>query len=198
MRLPTFLIIILLSLSCAIGPTPERSGFNYPRAGLRFRPRVHVTSDTVRGSVAITGNEQYELLFPRTTSHIENPYVRLLTTGIVGRWDKTDRPLYDEISLRLYGADPVYDFELVEERPIELPWPGLVNDIGELRVFKMTDIDTGEVEYSFSVLVEHYGNTIEFTWRDGSRNPPDEEKMETFFYWTHGLRFSEPEEDPDS
>jgi hypothetical protein len=185
--------MLFFCLSCAIGPTPERSGFNYPQAGLRFRPRVHVTSDTVRGNVATTSNSRYQLLFPRTTSHIESPYVRLLTTGIVGQWQETNRPLFDEVAIQLYGADPTYNFEVVEERQIELPWPGLVNDMGKLRVFRMTDIESGEVEYSFAVVVEHYGNTIELAWRDGSSEPPDEEKLETFFYWTHGLRFSEPE-----
>lgn len=193
MRLVTFILIAAFSISCAIGPTPERSGFNYPQAGIRFRPRVHVTSDTTRSSIATSPSDRYQLLFPRTTSHIESPYVRLLTTGIAGQWVQTNRPLFDEIALELYEADPTYNFELVEERQIEVPWPGLVNEMGTLRVFKMTDIESGEVEYSFAVLLEHYGNTIELQWRDGSGEPPDEEKMEVFKYWTHGLSFREPE-----
>jgi len=193
MRPVPFILIAVFSISCAIGPTPERSGFDYPQAGIRFRPRVHVTSDTTRSNIATNPDDRYQLLFPRTTSHIESPYVRILTTGIVGQWDETNRPLFDEIAVELYGADPTYDFEVFEERQIELPWPGLINDRGTLRIFRMTDIEKGEVEYSFAVMVEHYGNTIEFSWRDGSSEPPDEEKMEVFFYWTHGLRFREPE-----
>jgi hypothetical protein len=186
-------LFTLFVISCAIGPTPERSGFNYPQAGLRFSPRVHVTSDTVRGTVATTGDTRYVLLFPRTTSHIESPNVRLLTTGIAGEWDEDAQPLFDEIGVVLYGAEPQNTFELVEKRDIELPWPGLVNKRGELRIFRMSEIGGEVAQYTFTVLVHHYGNTIEFCWRDSSGNPPDEHKMQVFFYWTRGLRFTEPE-----
>jgi len=194
----TFIAILAASLlvSCAAGPTPERIGFNYPEGGVRFSPRRHVVSDTLRGTVASSENAPYVLLFPRTKSDIERPQVRLLTTGIVGEWDVTLRPLrplYDEISNELYQADVPYEFTLTEEREIELPWSGLTDPNATMRIFRMDDIEGDGSQYCFTVIVEHYGNTIEFCWRDGSGDPPDEQKLETFFHWTYGLRFSEPE-----
>jgi hypothetical protein len=193
MRSSAAVFLCAVLASCAIGPTPERSGFDYPQAGLKFSPRRHVTSDTLRGAVAASPQSPYTLLFPRTTSSIENPYRRLYTTGIVGEWDDNRRPLFDEISVSLFRAELEYDFELVEERPIELPWPGLASGSGTLRVFRLKPHGGGADQYTFAVLVHHWGNTIEFCWRDQSEVPPDEEKMEQFFYWTHGMRFREPE-----
>jgi len=197
MKLLPLICLTSLLIGCALGPTPERVGFDYPQAGLKFSPRRHVISNTLRGTVALNENAPYELLFERTRSQIEGPNVRLLTTGIVGIWDEQRRgfrPLYDEIGDVLFEADIPWDFTLTEEREIEVPWPGLSNPIVTMRVFKMEPVDDEEnIEYSLTVLVEHYGNTIEFCWRDGTGSPPDDEKIEVFFYWTHGLRFSEPD-----
>ncbi len=193
MRAFITLFAALVLVSCAAGPTPERVGFDYPQAGLKFSPRRHVVSTTVRGTIASEQNPPYTLLFPRTTSEIESPNVRLLTTGIVGEWEPKPMPLYDEISMTVFRADEPYTFELTEEKDIALPWPGLQNPTGTLRVFRMTPVVGGEPRYTFAVLVRHYGNTIEFSWRDSSANPPDDEKMKVFFHWTNGLRFSEPE-----
>lgn len=192
-RLALVLCIALLT-SCAFGPTPERTGFNYPQAGIKFSPRRHVTSDTVRAEVAIVEDAPYRLLFPRTKSYIETPHRRLLTTGIEGEWDENSRPLYDEISLVLFGAEPEYSFELTEERDIEVPWPGLASRTAKLRVFHMSPLEGigGTPQYTFTVLVHHYGNTIELCWRQARDLPPDEEMLETFFYWTKGMRFYEP------
>ena len=181
------------SLACPIGPTPERVGFDYPEAGIKFNPRRHVVSDTVRGAEATTGATDLKLLFPRTTSLIEGRGKRLLTTGIVGSWDNNQIPLYDEISLKLFGAEKQYDFELVDEKPIDLPWQGLNPPSGTIRVFKMTPATENAVpQYTFAVYVTHLGNTIEFMWRDSAQSLPDDEKMEDFFYWTRGMTFFEP------
>ncbi|MFH1677141.1 MAG: hypothetical protein ABIC40_08965 [bacterium] len=187
------IIGMFASLACPAGPTPERVGFNYPEAGIRFSPRRHVVSDTVRGTEAISGPSEIKLLFPRTTSLIEGRGKRLLTTGIVGSWDNNQIPLYDEISLVLFGAEKQYDFELVDEKPIDLPWRGLNPPTGIIRVFKMTPVTEKDVpQYTFAVYVNHYENTIEFMWRDSAQNPPDDEKMQEFFYWTWGMTFFEP------
>ena len=197
MRLPPFICLTALLIGCAMGPTPERIGFDYPQAGLKFRPRRDVVSNTLRGTIATNVNASYELLFERTKSQIEGPNVRLLTTGIAGIWDEQRRPvrpLYDEIGDALFEADIPWEFTLTEERQIEVPWSGLANDLVTMRVFRMVSVgDEENIEYSFTVLVEHYGNTLEFCWRDGSDQPPDDEKIEVFLYWTHGLRFSEPD-----
>ena len=192
MKLISFLLLIPVLISCAAGPTPETSGFDYPQAGIKFRPRRHVTSDTLRGNVATVENPPYTVVFPLTKSEIERPEVRLLTTCIAGDYENRERPLLEEVSELNYGMDILYEFELVEERQIDLPWPGLEPPTGTLRVHKMTRIDSGEITYAFSVLVKHFGNTFEFSWRDVSENPPDADMEETFFHWTHGLSFYEP------
>ncbi|MCX6646750.1 MAG: hypothetical protein NTY09_10390 [bacterium] len=195
MKIQSALLLILsICISCAVGPTPETTGFDYPQAGIKFRPRRHVTSDTVRGNVATVENPPYTVVFPLTKSDIENPNVRLLTTCIAGDYENKDRPLFDEVSELVYGIEIQYDFELIEEKPIELPWPGLEPPTGTLRIHKMTPKDgSSGIRYAWSVLVKHYGNTYEFSWRDVSENPPAADMEETFFHWTHGLSFYEPE-----
>jgi len=186
-------LIFLLSVSCAVGPTPERIGFDYPEAGLKFNPRRHVTSETVRGQVATVANPQYEIIFLRTRCEIENPDTRLLVSGIKGSLTENRLPLYDDIALKVYMADPTYDFELVDEENISLDWSGLVSDTGILRTWTMTPVGGGETTHAFAVIVEHYGNTIEIMWRDAAGNAPGEAELEKFEYWTYGLRFYEPE-----
>ncbi len=193
MRFLHLLITLLFSLACAVGPTPERVGFNYPEAGIRFSPRRHVVSDTVRGNIASTENPPYSLVCPRASSQIENPNTRLLMTCIRGNYSNNLRPIFDEVSDLNYGIDILYEFELIEEREIELPWSGLESGIGTLRIHRMTPIAGGDNRYAFSILVAHFGNTFEFSWRDHVSAPPDEKKEEKFFYWTHGLRFYEPD-----
>lgn len=190
-QFPLFLFILICT-SCAAGPTPETSGFDYPEAGVRFRPRRHVTSDTVRGNVATVENPPYTVVFPMTKSNIERPDVRLLTTCIAGDYENNERPMFDDVSDLNYGMDIVHDFVLIEEREIQLPWSGLEPPVGTLRVHQMTLIEGGSVRYAWSVLVKHYGNTFEFSWRDPLDTVPDAGKEETFFHWTHGLRFYEP------
>ncbi len=188
------LLALLLLTSCAAGPTPERVGFNYPEAGIRFRPRRGVASRPIAADAAPVAPDLYNLLFPRTTCLIEGGPRRILVTGITGEWSDNRWPLYDEISVSFFGADPQYRFELTEERQIEVSWTGLASPVGALRVFHMTPLEegSGDEQYTFSVTVVHYGNTIEFCWRDGWQSPPDEEKIEEFFYWTQGMRFREP------
>jgi hypothetical protein len=189
-----FIFLIFLFLAgCAAGPTPERVGFNYPQAGVRFSPRVHVVSDTVRGDVAEIEGSEFTLLFPLTKSEIEGPNKRLLTTGIVGEWNDNKMPLYDEVSINLFGVDPNHSYKLTEEREIDVPWRGVETHTGTYRVFEMTPTSEGPVQYTVAVLVHHYGNTIELCWRDSTTNPPDQAKLEEFFYWTRGLVFFEPE-----
>ena len=186
-------LLTLILVSCAIGPTPERTGFDYPDVGLKFKPRVHVTSDTVRGQIASVENPPYELVFQRTTCEIESPDVRLLISGIKGQLTDNSRPLYDEIGVSVFQADPTYDFKLVDEKNITVPWPGVVSGSGILRTWEMTPVGGGETSHTFAVIVEHYGNTIEVMWRDPVGSVPDDETLEKFFYWTHGLKFYEPE-----
>ena len=186
-------LLAIILVSCAIGPTPERTGFDYPKVGLKFKPRRHVTSDTVRGQIASVENPPYELVFQRTTCEIESPDVRLLISGIKGQLTENRRPLYDEIGVMVFQADPTYDFKLTEEKDIIVPWPGVVSGSGILRTWEMTPVGGGETSHTFAVVVEHYGNTIEFMWRDPVGSVPDDAALEKFFYWTHGIRFYEPE-----
>jgi len=192
MRFATPLFFLIL-ISCAVGPTPERIGFDYPEAGLKFRPRRHVVSDTVRGQVASVDNPQYVVLFKRTRCDIESPDVRLLISGIEGQLTENRQPLFDEIAIKVYRADAMYDFELVDEKEIDVDWPGLMFERGILRTWTMTPVDGGTEKQTFAVIVEHYGNTIELMWRDSVGSGPDEDTLENFFHWTHGLRFYEPE-----
>lgn len=187
-------ILFLATVSCAMGPTPETVGFNYPEAGLRFRPRRNVVSHIVSGEITPEFPDRHTLIFPRTTSEIESRHRRILITGVEGIVQVTDKPLYDEVSENYFGADIVYRFELTEERTIEVPWNGLESGTGTLRVFRMIPVgETGEEQYTFAVTVQHSGNTIEFCWRDSHNIPPDEEKLSHFFYWTHGMSFRAPE-----
>lgn len=191
-----FSILTALSLvSCAAGPTPERVGFDYPEAGIRFSPRRHVVSRVMGAEVTPLHPEAFKLLFQRVTSSVESPYKRLLFTGIVGERSEKVMPLFDELSYSYYGITKEYNFTLTDEREIELPWPGLLSKSGTLRIFHMTPVEgtSGTPQYTFAVTVFHYGNTIEVCWREARDVAPDQQKIDDFFYWTSGLRFLEPE-----
>jgi hypothetical protein len=190
-----FLLFSLLTISCAAGPTPERVGFSYPEYGIKFNPRRHVVSRAMGAEIAAAHPEAFTLLFPRITSQVENEYKRLLFSAVKGDWDGSRTPLFDEISQSFYGIDVKYDFSLTEERFIPVPWPGVESKTGMLRVFHMTPIkgSDGTAQYTFAVIVKHFGNTFEICWRDPADVAPDQQKIDDFFYWTHGLAFSEPE-----
>ena len=187
-------LIVLHFVSCAFGPTPERVGFNYPEAGIRFSPRRGIASRAFAVDASSIDPESYKLLFPRMRSNILETRERLLFTGIEGEWNESRWPLYDEIGVNYFDADPQFQFELTEERDIDIPWPGVVLKTGKLRIFHMVPVEgSGETEqYSFTVTVQNYGNTYEVMWRDGRATPPDEDRYELFYHWTRGLRFFEP------
>jgi len=187
-----FAVMILLG-GCAVGPTPERIGFDYPEAGIKFSPRRHVVSSPLGETVPHDVDLPYTLIFPRTSSKVENPDNRLLFTGISGEWDYDERPLFDEISHEMFGADETYEFEMVEKREITLDWNGVIDPIGTYRLFRMVPVGEEDGGYTFTVTVIHFGNTIEVCWRDTTTSPPDDAKLERFNHWTHGLKFSEPE-----
>lgn len=190
-----FVLTVLFLVSCAFGPTPERVGFNYPEAGIRFRPRRGIASRAFAVDASSISPESYTLLFPRVRSNVLATRERLLFTAIEGEWNENQWPLYDEIGVNYFGADPQFRFELTEERDIDVPWPGVVLKSGKLRIFRMVPVE-GSVEteqYSFAVTVQNYGNTFEIMWRDGRTTPPDEERYELFYHWTRGLSFFEPE-----
>jgi hypothetical protein len=197
MFLPALLAAI--SLSCALGPTPERVGFSYPEYGIEFSPRRHVVSRAMGAEIAPLYPENYTLLFPRVTSNVENEYKRLLFTAIKGEWTGKDHPLFDEINSNYYGIEENYQFELTEERTVTVPWPGLVNKSGTLRVFHMTPIKgkEGTEQYTFAVTVTHLGNTLEACWREARDVAPDQTKIDDFFYWTSGLKFFEPRKEKE-
>ena len=76
-----------ISFSCALGPTPERVGFNYREAGIKFSPRINVVSRPMGSDIQPSHPDAFTLLFPRVTSDVENEYKRLLFSGVKGDWD---------------------------------------------------------------------------------------------------------------
>ena len=194
-KLRLLLLLAIISLSCAAGPTPERVGFSYPEYGIKFSPRRHVVSRAMGAEIKPVYPENFTLLFPRITSTVESDYKRLLFSAIKGEWTGKDRPLFDEISYSYYDMEENYQFELTEERTIKVPWPGLVNNSGVLRIFQMTPIKgrEGTPQYTFAVTVTHFNNAFEICWREARDVAPDQKKIDDFFYWTSGLRFFEPQ-----
>ena len=190
----SFLLFLLIEVSCALGPTPECVGFSYPEAGIRFSPRRHVVSRAKGTEISVAHPEAFTLLFPRIVADVEGQYRRILFSGVAGEWKGSSMPLFDEIGINYYGSKLEYSYQLTEERAIQVPWPGLASKSGTLRVFHMTPLPDsgGTAQYTFAVTVLHFGNTFEVCWREARDKPPDEQKLEEFFYWTHGLRFFEP------
>jgi hypothetical protein len=198
MRIPIPVFLALLAAACAFGPTPERVGFNYPDAGIRFSPLRGVACRAMSADAAPLHPDSYVLLFPRMTGTIEEGGRRLLFSGVKGDVDLGTWPLFDELSVSYFGADPQYSFEPVEEKEIDVPWPGISSKTGRYRLFHMVPLVEGDgnEQYCFAVTVREFGNTYEILWRDGWNSPPDEEKLEAFFHWTRGLRFRQPEVPP--
>ncbi len=206
------LVLILLLGIPAFGCMFESRGFSYPEAGLRFRPRENkIKTEADYSSVELVADSRYEVLIPPTLSTIENTSKRVIASGIAGQWTVNSRPLFDEVAVTCYGESTWCNYRLVEERTVDVPWPGLHPPQGVLRVFYLTpkrsagsfrfgcgggrcgpvDLD-GSAQYTFAVTVYHNGNTIEFCWREDSDREPTERKINQLFRWTEGISFHRP------
>ena len=198
----TILLTVGLFLGCI-----ESKGFYYPEAGLRFRPRSDVETQADYRNASMANEPRYNVIVPPTLSIVgDDEDKRIITTGIEGLWTVTERPLFDEVAITCYDEGTWCNYELVEEKRVEIPWRGVYPPEGIARTWHLTSTrtvrycgccgcrtvrDTTE-QYTYTVTIYHAGNTIEFCWRENSRILATDSKIQQLFNCTDGVSFISP------
>lgn len=206
MRNWLFLLLIIMTAGWFLGCI-ESKGFYYPEAGMRFRPRADVETQADYRNASMADEPRYDVIVPPTLSIVaDNEDQRIITTGIAGYWTVTERPLFDEVAITCYDEGTWCDYELVEEKDVEIPWRGIYPPTGIARAWLLTSNrtirsyggcgtrsvkDTTE-QYTYTVTIYHAGNTIEFCWRENSGQLATDSKIRQLFNCTDGVSFTNP------
>jgi hypothetical protein len=198
------LLIGVILLGLLLSGCEQNAGFYYPDVGLRFRPHGSVKTDADYSHAVMADDPRYDVIIPPTLTTVsKGSELRVITTGIRGSWTVTTRPLYDEVAITCYNESTWCNYQLLQERAIEVPWRGLYPPEGTLRVFHLTSkrtssggcccrprTDTDE-QYTTTVTVYHGGNTIEFCLRGQAMLSANTNASDLFKY-TDGVTFVPP------